>query len=383
MWDDMLEAIVKAGRYGVTHIWTSYDETFERNEASGNGLTLVWWLSELRGNFWRGETHRLLSLLNLFRWSLATRPHDHVFALLGIARDGEASALPPDYVQPFEEVSRNYARYFVGTQNAMEMLYCAGISHQPTPNPSWIPDWTQNEAGVEALGFKLGLDRSSVYHASKDSSTQMFLADESQDTLIVKGGIVDKVIKASLDPSISSEATSLSRLLNWFASLEEYAATLAGYPTGKDLIDVQCRTMLSNVDLLDHELPADTLAESYLAYRKYFRRAFAHDETEPITPDEEAKLRVTGRPVAEAVGVKINGRKPCLTERGFLGHVPDATRPEDLVAILLGSTVPFVIRRHEQDECAFRLVGESYIHGIMKGEAYEVAEFCPVDIRLR
>lgn len=80
-------------------------------------------------------------------------------------------------------------------------------------------------------------------------------------------------------------------------------------------------------------------------------------------------------------------RKLFITEKGYLGLGPASTAVGDAVCILPGAAGPFVFRRDEGGgrelgdhdvniECdevkRLRLVGESYIHGIMHGEALEV-----------
>ncbi|PMD18567.1 hypothetical protein NA56DRAFT_706481 [Hyaloscypha hepaticicola] len=54
-----------------------------------------------------------------------------------------------------------------------------------------------------------------------------------------------------------------------------------------------------------------------------------------------------------------------ITERGYIGRVPIATRRGDLIVILLDAKVPHVLRRVAGTH-HYRLLGEYYIHGIMK-----------------
>lgn len=58
-------------------------------------------------------------------------------------------------------------------------------------------------------------------------------------------------------------------------------------------------------------------------------------------------------------------RRLFRTASGRFGLGSSAMRPEDICCILFGAPVPYVIRRCEQ---AFKLVGECYIHGVMRGE---------------
>ncbi|KAH8589839.1 heterokaryon incompatibility protein-domain-containing protein [Bisporella sp. PMI_857] len=59
-------------------------------------------------------------------------------------------------------------------------------------------------------------------------------------------------------------------------------------------------------------------------------------------------------------------RTLAVTESGYLGPVPEGTQQGDCICILLGAGVPFILRP-EGDY--WRLIGESYFYGLMKGEA--------------
>jgi hypothetical protein len=61
----------------------------------------------------------------------------------------------------------------------------------------------------------------------------------------------------------------------------------------------------------------------------------------------------------------LAGWKSVVTTRGFAGVVPSLSQAGDLVAIMKGGCVPFVLRESGEK---WKLVGEGYVHGIMKGE---------------
>ncbi|KAL9620352.1 MAG: hypothetical protein Q9160_005151 [Pyrenula sp. 1 TL-2023] len=263
--------------------------------------------------------------------------------------------------------------------NDMEMLYCAGISQNSSSHASWMPDWTQNKAAIEDLGFKLEIDMYKTFHATKDSKRTMRLSSDDPNTLIVRGGIIDEIVKISEDLFISDEATSHHRLFRWLDDLEDYSAQIKSYPVDcYNLEDVQARILLSNMDLGRNELPADDLAEAYIAFR-------TNSRTRGLASEERKRLDEAARPVADNASEMINGRRPCLTRKGYQGYAPDATRHGDLVALFLGAIVPFVIRPKDrsQDQSYFSLVGECYIHGVMKGEAFDAPDFSPCDVHLQ
>ena len=62
-----------------------------------------------------------------------------------------------------------------------------------------------------------------------------------------------------------------------------------------------------------------------------------------------------------------------LTAAGFVGLFPLNAKRGDEVFILEGGYTPFVLREQGQ-EGKYRLVGEAYVHGAMKGELWEVLE---------
>ena len=41
------------------------------------------------------------------------------------------------------------------------------------------------------------------------------------------------------------------------------------------------------------------------------------------------------------------------------------------VMICKRSTVPLIFRERESGHCSFQLIGDTYIHGIMRGEAFQ------------
>ncbi|KAL8738334.1 MAG: hypothetical protein Q9181_000877 [Wetmoreana brouardii] len=61
-------------------------------------------------------------------------------------------------------------------------------------------------------------------------------------------------------------------------------------------------------------------------------------------------------------------RRTFCTSQGYMGLGPESLEVEDLVFIIAGSPVPFALRKTAQ-QGRYRLVGETYVHGLMQGEA--------------
>jgi hypothetical protein len=79
-----------------------------------------------------------------------------------------------------------------------------------------------------------------------------------------------------------------------------------------------------------------------------------HDQEESMHKSYASSLQET-----------LDGWRFVITERGLAGIVPALSHVGDTVAVMKGGCVPFVLR---EDNEKWRLIGECYVHGIMKGE---------------
>lgn len=75
-------------------------------------------------------------------------------------------------------------------------------------------------------------------------------------------------------------------------------------------------------------------------------------------------------PLIDRVSTNLQSSLLCITENGHLGLVPYGARSGGTVAILMGCSVPFVLRNVESEESCrsagpFWWIGEAYVHDIM------------------
>lgn len=59
-------------------------------------------------------------------------------------------------------------------------------------------------------------------------------------------------------------------------------------------------------------------------------------------------------------------RRFFITQKGFIGTGPTSLQKGDVIAILCGGVVPFVLRPSFRE---YGVIGPCYVHGIMTGEA--------------
>ena len=78
-----------------------------------------------------------------------------------------------------------------------------------------------------------------------------------------------------------------------------------------------------------------------------------------------ATQTVEARTTWQLMADNLFTRAMAWTEKGYLGIVPAETEVGDFVVLLNGGRMPFILRPQED---AWRLLGPSYVHGIMGGE---------------
>ena len=78
--------------------------------------------------------------------------------------------------------------------------------------------------------------------------------------------------------------------------------------------------------------------------------------------------------ICDSLIAGMRGRRISITKSGHIGSLPEETEIGDLVCILLGCSVPVVLRKQEGVEHGYEFVGECYLHGLMDGEAMAMLE---------
>ena len=113
----------------------------------------------------------------------------------------------------------------------------------------------------------------------------------------------------------------------------------------------------------------------------------------PVSPDVPHEQGWDSR-FSNAINRVLRLRCLVRTQKGYLGLVPDSSRVGDSVCLLQGASIPFILRlvdpkeeegtgENLESKERWKVVGESYVHGVMQGEVWEkVKEEDIVDIDL-
>ena len=143
------------------------------------------------------------------------------------------------------------------------------------------------------------------------------------------------------------------------------------------VIEDVVRTLIADI-LLDPEVvepELDAIEEACNHFRRYLRRLRDGPETDRLLDDQEF-LQVNR--YFQALAKVADRRRYFRTKARRIGMCHHSVQPGDIVCDFKTAAVPYVLRPTsrigEFGEEVFTLVGDAYVHGIMKGEAFTVAE---------
>ena len=298
----------------------------------------------------------LLQRLYNTRHFKSTDPRDRIYAILNMVM--EPSELFVDYTRSKEDVYKWLARSMIDRDSCFDVL--SGVQGKPAEGlPSWVPDWSQPPAS-DVLGRPGGWTRR--FNADNNhSSLATFAADSS--IMTVAGKAVDMVCATSEDYRLDSLA-SRSTLQTW----EEEAKALDSYPTGQTISVAFLETLIAFSRSKHYETPHTAVKMFSQSWRSRWL-----DEVPPPDVAYTSSLAAKEAHIFNEMVIKAcNGRRFFKTQEGYMGLGPKDIRNGGIVSVLLSGQVPFILRKLED---AYMLIGESYVHGIMNGEALDDADF--------
>ena len=332
----------------------------------------------------------------------STDPRDKIYSLLGIALDAEQLKIVPDYSKSVEEVYTDAAAKILSLGKSEILHYV----HPQTPNmPSWVPDWGGAKRPITPYEFR-ELDKPfsadatmAAFQPGKTpgdpsvlecngcivdsvSSFSDFLTDDTTKALLALAEMpsnketrveFDVLIKFHVHLSQIKQLCQRSALLNPFlygTSESWLKEALWRIPVNdQEMIDAHFTRYQRATS--ESERRYTGLLNTIEAWKSIGVRlgdqdprplpAFLQNEVLPIV-QKESRHYALYRPAI----MRTVSRKPYLTQKGYVGLGHEGMQVGDLVCILQGGPVPFLLRRTERGEHV--LVRDTYVHGIMDGE---------------
>ncbi|KAH6676780.1 heterokaryon incompatibility protein-domain-containing protein [Halenospora varia] len=336
----------------------------------------------------------LLNHLLWFRRREAIDLRDKVFALYGLMDfEVESMNLRADYGVNLSEVYKEVTLASLEVSRNLDILSVPRSQTQlREPLPSWVADWSDSSNSTMSL---VGQTRH-CYSASKNSEARPKLADDGW-TLVLDGEIIDKIAKVG--PILETKNVITTPLSGFREAIQDFSSVLDRLGRNQNVlkewhhlametyspqhstteaigaaleatltagIPAQLNPKANHEDWRKNELPRPLLNKvSFDEHPWLFKDAAFLQLFQDVAAGDN--------PEKKQYNTMAYGRRMARTEKGFLALVPSNAEMGDSITLCKGGQTPLVLRG--QKKC-WELIGDSYVHGIMNGEAFNEESCC-------
>ena len=327
----------------------------------------------LRGS-WEANGHlNLHIILDASTHLEATDRRDRIFAMLGLVNCPPGDQIQPDYNKPAQDVFKEVTRTLMTREDGVDSLSL--ILSRPKNHgvenglPSWVSDW----GPMPTMPLLEGGHSRDIYSASGKSTAQLSFS-EDLDVLYIRGFCFDSLQMVS-GKRVSIEVELYTIIpKDWVAIATAYASVWwrgsKAAVSRTDRLDALARTMIADRDFGDFAgtcRAPDSLKDQL--------RVFTTGGKPPDDwmPGEDSTIRGFKYcvPLLQSLNTCTHERQMFISKQGYVGLVPPAARPGDLLCVFLGVRVPIVLRKVEDH---YVLIGESYVDGAMDGQLMKELE---------
>jgi hypothetical protein len=313
----------------------------------------------------------------------ATDHRDKYFALLSLTGEfqgnptWQADSLAPDYEKELPIVARDFTRYII--ENTKSLLVLSLINWREPPDPSKGASWAyvpSNDSKFLCFGEQYVLLGVPYQVKRKWNNAGMYLdvgimPEERDDILLLRGIRFDHLVEVS---PASSNAETL-KLLEWMSFSYGILQRL-GHLELESFFSMFWDTVCAGHDL-DHRgavpSPADTrgwlLSRSIEAHIPAFLKDFTIKEEEVDRHQMGDANNVQRWVDMYQPGGQFQYRQLAVTKKGYLTVGARAMQSTDIVCLLYGGELAYVLRSYGQH---FQFLGECYIPQLSSGEWLQV-----------
>ena len=354
--------------------------------------------------------YNLWSLVVLTRASKApcSNGRDAIYGVLSVANDAKKLKISPDYDASIEQCYIQTAKAFLRNGH-LDVLTACQQPRSAMKLPSWVPDfstlWDDEYNVVTAIEHMSRTAEDTFYgplfRAAKGSSPKIFCFEKrGEHQLLCLAGIkfdqIDRIappldldyfnkLHVSKNPdvvrgSMLGDPSAVEQLQKVHTRNPDavQAAMLAQIKNVQDLsrleqsrssnsMETVLRVLTKDMEFgtqpgkgtVLHRLPPKTL-ESYVPFVTMLQQFRPLSAWPFVTLQKEFLI------FYHMILCRNIERRAFITLEGHLGIGPAALQEDDVVAIILGTEVPLLLRPCEGG--VYKLIGEAYVDGIMDGE---------------
>jgi hypothetical protein len=374
-------------RWQVVKSIAEYIESSDIYEVYGFWESELWSALTIMGDYTRCKTDDTgrMDVLHSLRRFHTTDPRDKIYAVLGMEafqveefRLEEKDTYPiskkpwisADYTKSTVEVYRDLAATLIlkEPRNLNPLSYVqSGRGHSHEDFPSWVPRWDQTN-NVHTTSRCMD---SPTTDASRGVPVFVQISESNKNILEVAGLHFDTV---ATHTKVENELWFHSEIhrMEDHPVLEFWRRQQANptlYPTGD--LSIFAYAVALTAGTHDQHISIEDYIKSFEAYLVRLQEVEMQklDDSNSSCPKEMK----TGnwRKWERAARDTCWNRTIFTTHKGYIGVGPKFLLVGDLVCVLSGGRVPFILRRKGD---IFQLIGECYVYGIMSGQAVELIE---------
>ncbi|MCJ1254829.1 hypothetical protein MMC24_002645 [Lignoscripta atroalba] len=351
------------------------------------------------------------TLLDFFRQTHATDPRDKIIALLGLASDvgdGKRFDIAPDYNKSVVDFYRDVTGLLLKNGHSLGALsFVEDHSFRRIHElPSWVPDYSTTTQ--RAIG-SFNQSPVVVYGASGDTPVWVKWSSGSS-LLYVKAIITDEVQKISRSSFEDPRSCIFETLLEWYFVAtaphnfddpsdmkQRMMEILLLQEPFSESLETFWRTAIGDLGGGTHPSSPESRKDFVLCLLLAIRNCLTNNPQSSLGSGiDSAKAIEVVWAITQAF-IDQHGhanaynylnyfhqnsreKRFFVTEKGRMGTGMKSMEYGDLVCILSGGRVPYLVRKSGQH---YRFVGEAYVHGLMHGEGLSVgdAEFEEICIK--
>jgi hypothetical protein len=326
------------------------------------------------------KTYPFLDLLSKsWHWS-CSNPLDKIYGLLGLADRSLQEQLVVDYKKTPAEVYLAFTKCWIPRDLHLEIFHMTPSSDHLLELPSWCPNF--NDQPVATL---FGPQASTAqYRAGVKVEKICHVAISPDSTAVrVEGFRVDEIAEVLPCPwerqrhvTAESKNAGIAQILMWERKCLELSKLV--YSTRDEVPPAHWRTLIANKHA-NGQYFTGCGRETYHLTRVMMSRLTTTEI--PLSPTEQllamnpltnAQL-LEAQDMGEAFGYASNGRSFFSTHGGRVGLGLLHIKPGDVICIFYNGYTPYIIRPREEYHTrkSNKFLGESYVDGLMYGEALE------------
>jgi hypothetical protein len=355
----------------------------------------------------------LLELLNQHRDCAATDARDKVYGLLGLAGDVAKIGLQPSYTSEPQDIFIDLSQKHAVATGTLDMLCEVRFPKNLVDLPSWVPDWSTDQTvpGICIHNRYVGgnhfpgspIEQYQEYRASGNTRAEVQFENS---TIAIEAFHVGKIAYlGQVDSGMTVEDLEVMETLGMpdaagysgsaSATFNDWCNTMLQCPNwdkieerygAENALEVFSRTLIGDRNgRMTRPGESNDSDEDYVDDRDMTDAEEFSDEEQDDASDYEEESRssipldVEDRRLfspMDMLNMAIEDYRSCLQisygkrfailDSGHIGVVPGHSKVSDAVLVAMGCSVPLVVRKVSSGTT---LVGESYIHGVMDGEA--------------